>query len=311
MSGRGRSIGSRPNAVVVAASGADLGLVTPAVAIDRWSLEEVHGRPFVVGALLAYLAALATAELAVVYISPVLVFPLHGGLVVVAMLHLGLRARQHRDGTARDPALGPALLALMLGPLIRIISLTLPLGQIEPAYRYVAAGVPMLVGAVAALWLSGMRPADVGLRLTRPGLQVWVALAALPLGLVEYLILRPQPLGALPWEAAGLLPALAVGLSTGFPEELIFRGLLQTAVRPILGAWNWVYVSVVFAVLHIGYQSPVDLVFVLLVGSLYGLVFERTRSIVGVSISHGLANAILFFVAPNLPWLVALRIGPL
>ncbi|MGQ0609413.1 MAG: hypothetical protein ACT4OQ_13265, partial [Chloroflexota bacterium] len=32
----------------------------------------------------------------------------------------------------------------------------------------------------------------------------------------------------------------------------------------------------------------------------FGWVFERTRSIIGVSISHGLANVILFFVAPHL-----------
>lgn len=299
-----RSIAARSQAAVLAGATAERRIQS--VPADRWALRKVGDPAFAIAALLFYLAALLDAEVVVVYSNPVLVFPLHGSIVALATIHLALLARPRRDGRPRDPALAPALLALMLAPLVRIISLTLPLGQIEPAYRYVAAGVPIAVAAVVALWLTGMRPADVGLRPARLGPQVWIALAAVPLGVAEYLILRPGPLGGVPWEMAGLVPAVAVGLFTGFPEELVFRGVLQTAVRPILGAWNWVYVSVVFAVLHIGYESLVDVVFVLLVGGLYGLVFERTRSIVGVSISHGLANVILFFVAPNLPALVAL-----
>jgi uncharacterized protein len=123
--------------------------------------------------------------------------------------------------------------------------------------------------------------------------------ASVGLGLVEYLILRPEPLGGLPWET-GLLPALSLAFFTGFPEELIFRGIMQTAARPLLGRWNWPYVAAVFAALHIGYQSLIDVAFVFAVGLLYGWVFERTRSIIGVSIGHGVANGILFFVAPYL-----------
>ena len=108
-------------------------------------------------------------------------------------------------------------------------------------------------------------------------------------------------MGPFPWVAAGVIPAVVVGIATGAPEELIFRGVLQTATRPILGRWNWIYASLVFAVLHIGYQNWLDLAFVFGVGLLYGWAFERSRSIVGVSIGHGLANVILFFVAPNLP----------
>jgi hypothetical protein len=53
-------------------------------------------------------------------------------------------------------------------------------------------------------------------------------------------------------------------------------------------------------VLHIGYESATDLAFVFAVGLIYGWIFERSRSIVGVSIGHGLANVVLFFIAPNL-----------
>ena len=146
---------------------------------------------------------------------------------------------------------------------------------------------------------------DVGFVWRMWRMQVAVIVVSIGLGFVEYAILKPAPLGPLPWTAGGVLPAVLVGLLTGFPEEFIFRGLLQTATRPILGATNWIYAATVFAVLHFGYMNPLDLVFVYGVGLLYGWVFERSRSIVGISIGHGQANVILFFVAPNLPLVVS------
>jgi membrane protease YdiL (CAAX protease family) len=131
-------------------------------------------------------------------------------------------------------------------------------------------------------------------------MQVAVIAVAMGLGFVEYAILQPAPLGPFPWLPGGVLPAIIVGTATGFPEELIFRGVLQTATRPILGRLNWIYASVVFAVLHIGYASLLDVVFVFGVGLLFGWVFERSRSIIGTSIAHGQANVVLFFIAPHL-----------
>ena len=251
-------------------------------------------------ALAAYLALLMIGELAVTFGNPLLVFPLHGGIVGLAALHVAwLEGRSDRE--AGHHPLTPFLLAFIVVALIRIISLTLPLATIEPAYRYLFAGVPMALGALLVARAAGFSMRDVGLAWRMWRLQATVIVASIGLGFIEFAILRPAPMGPLPWVAAGVIPAVVVGIATGAPEELIFRGVLQTATRPILGRLNWVYASLVFAVLHIGYQSPLDLVFVFGVGLLYGWVFERSRSIVGVSIGHGLANVILFFVAPNLP----------
>jgi membrane protease YdiL (CAAX protease family) len=248
--------------------------------------------------LAVYLVALAFAEYAVTYVNPVLVFPLHGGLLIAVGAYLLSHSEaEHGDvGTRR----APIALALGIAPLIRLISLTLPLAQLDPAFRYVAAGVPMAIGGFLVARAAGFSLSQVGLVWRAIRWQVRVVVVSVGLGFVEFLILRPQPLGPLPWTAAGYLPALSIGLFTGFPEELIFRGVMQTATRPFLGRWNWVYVSAIFAVLHLGYQSYVDVLFVFAVGLLYGWVFERTRSIIGVSIGHGVANVVLFFVAPNL-----------
>lgn len=247
-------------------------------------------------ALVGYVVLLAIAELVVTYLSPVLVFPLHGGLILLVITYVMV----HFSAERHDPEHIALFVVLVLGPLIRIISLTLPLGQIEPAYRYLFAGIPMAVAAVVAARAAGLRAPQMGLRWAAWRWQVLVVVAAIPIGFIEFAVLRPEPIGPPAWTVAGLAPALALGFFTGFPEELIFRGVMQTVTRPFLGRWNWVYVSVIFAVLHIGYQSYIDVVFVFGAGLLYGWVVERTRSIIGVSISHGLANVVLFFVAPHL-----------
>jgi membrane protease YdiL (CAAX protease family) len=248
--------------------------------------------------LVLYLLALAAAETAVTYVNPILVFPLHGGILAIGAGHVALlEQRASADRKARY--LAAMILALMLAPLIRIISLTLPLTQIDAPYRYLFAGVPMVIGAGMVTRYIGLKPSWIGLVWRDTAWQIVAVEISVFAGFLEYAILRPAALGALPWTAAGALPALAVGLATGFPEELIFRGIMQTAARPLLGsAWSVVYVSLVFAALHIGYESAVDLAFVLVIGLLYGWLFERTRSIIGVSLGHGIANIVLFFVAP-------------
>ena len=260
--------------------------------------------------LLAYLLLLIVAELAVTFVNPVLVFPLHGGLIVLAAAYLAI-ARPHDHPEPGTRTITAVALALTVAPLIRIISLTLPLAQLDPPIRYLSAGVPVALAGFLAARAAGFRVEQIGLVWRRTGWQLLAILASVGFGFLEFVILRPAPLGPFPWTYVGLLPALGIGLFTGFPEELVFRGVLQTAIRPILGRWNWVYASAIFAVLHIGYRSHVDLVFVFVIGLFYGWIFERTRSIIGISIGHGAANVILFFVAPNLAAAAALpTIGP-
>lgn len=250
--------------------------------------------------LVPYLVMVTVAEAAVTFINPMLVFPLHGGMIAILATHIAnLERRAGRDPASRY--LAAVLMTMMLSPLIRVISLTLPLAQLPDPHQYLFAGIPMTVGALIVARYVGFRRQSIGLVWRGASWQLLAVLGSVIIGLAEYLILQPEPLGDFPWTAAGWLPALSVAFATGFPEELIFRGMMQTALRPLISTgWNVLYVSIVFAVLHLGYQSGIDLVFVFGASLFYGWIFERSRSIIGVSIGHGLANAILFFVAPNL-----------
>ncbi|MDX9866252.1 MAG: CPBP family glutamic-type intramembrane protease, partial [Anaerolineaceae bacterium] len=119
-------------------------------------------------------------------------------------------------------------------------------------------------------------------------------------GYVEYVILRPQPLvGAFTFQLIWQ-PALILLVFTGLLEEVIFRGLLQQSSREFIGRWGLVYAGVLFAVMHLGYRSLVDFLFVLLVALYFGQVVKHTRSILGVTLAHGLTNIGLFLVFPFL-----------
>ena len=86
---------------------------------------------------------------------------------------------------------------------------------------------------------------------------------------------------------------------TGFVEELIFRGVLQQTAVEVFGSW-WgiVYVSLLFAVLHIGFLSLIDVVFVFFVSLFFGWVVKKKGSLFGVTLAHGITNILLYLVVP-------------
>jgi len=121
----------------------------------------------------------------------------------------------------------------------------------------------------------------------------------LALGYVEYLILRPAALAPAADVKALLTAAAILVVFTGVVEEMIFRGLMQGTAERVLGWRGVVFVALVFTILHLGYQSVLDLLFVFAVALYFGFYVRRTRSIFGVSLAHGLINVSLFLVFPH------------
>jgi hypothetical protein len=103
----------------------------------------------------------------------------------------------------------------------------------------------------------------------------------------------------LSWKQAWL-PALILLVFTGFLEELIFRGVLQYTALQQLGRAGVIYVSAVYAVLYLGYRSVLNIFFVFSVALIFAWFVWRSGSILGVSLSHGLANVTLYLVFPFL-----------
>lgn len=242
---------------------------------------------------LGYLILVALAEVVTTFGNPV-----HGLLLHTAVLAsmLVLSALKYGENTASG-----FFLSLSLAPLVRVVSLSLPLAGFPRYSWYLLAGATILSAALASMRVTGLRPSDVGVNLGRPCLQLAVAATGVPLGVVEYLILQSEPLvvGFGFWEL--LLLGLAILFFTGFVEELVFRGIIQRAAVASLGGKAGVLGgATLFAVLHIGWLSLLDFLFVYLVGLFFGFITYRSGSIVGVSAAHGLTNVLLFLVLPPL-----------
>lgn len=193
----------------------------------------------------------------------------------------------------------PLYVVLALAPLIRILSLSLPLARFPLVYWYVLTGVPILAAAAVAAYLAGIRPAECGFKLGG-ALGLPVALSGVPLGLAEFFILRPSALVSSPAWGDWMGPALILMIFTGFTEELVFRGLMQSAARRALGdAQGLFFVASVFAVLHITHLSLLDVLFVFGVALFFGWVVKKEGSILGVSVAHGLTNVGLYILWPH------------
>jgi len=252
----------------------------------------------------ATLAAFATAEVVTVFTDPITGIALHGVTLLALFVASGFGGRG--ESVANGP-LSRLLYSLALVPIIRIVSLTMPLGRFDQTYWFLAAGLPVLIAGVVIMGTLGIRPRDIGLRLTRRAahLQLLIAVFGLALGFAEYHILRPDALIDDLTLRQFVVPALVIMFATGFLEEFIFRGVLQRLAEGVLGRSGLLYVSLIFAILHIGYRSASDFLFVLAIALLYGWVVRRTGSIIGVSVSHGITNITLFLVVPFIPVLAA------
>jgi len=126
---------------------------------------------FSVVVLPAYAAAIATAEIVTVVVDARWGVGLHVAVLWALLLHYAL---------AKEVSEGKALLALCLAPMIRILSLGMPLEDVDLVYWFLITGVPMIVAALVARTL-GLTRDDLGL--TLDAIPVQLAIGALGVGL--------------------------------------------------------------------------------------------------------------------------------
>lgn len=248
---------------------------------------------------IVYLLAIVTAEVITVVYQPIAGIACHFAILLAVMMDSALWDKYYY---------GHLTLSLSLVPLVRIISLSMPLVDIPQLWWYPIIYLPLLASAIVLVRLLDYRPRDVGFSFGYSfGLipvHLLIGLLGIGFGIAEYLIIDAEPLVADPTWQNAWLPALLLLLTTGFVEEFIFRGVMQRAAVEAFGGWGIVYVSLLFAVLHIGWieaanpLSWLDIAFVFVIALFFGWVVKKTGSLLGVTLSHGLTNIVLFIVAP-------------
>lgn len=237
----------------------------------------------------AYLGLVTAAELVTSLVSLQAGMVFHLSLVAVFIAH---GAMGQTEGARRMS------LAMTVGPFIRLLSLSLPLSRMSQVAWYPMVSVPLLLGVWYIARQIGVSRRELGLVRGKLPLQVLLAGGGLGLGVLEYVILRPKPLLISYDPAAVTVGALSLLIFTGFNEEVIFRGLLQSLSGPVLGRLGPLYVSLLFGVLHIGYLSVLDVVFVAAVGLVFAYLVRWGGSLVGVTLMHGVTNTVLFIGMP-------------
>jgi uncharacterized protein len=238
---------------------------------------------------LTYLVAFAGAEFITYYVSPLSGIILHFIILLILIINSAI---------VQDEAQRGLWLALGLVPLIRIASLVMPVAEISEIYRYVIFSIPIFIGVFSVMRNLNYNLDDVGLNGKKVLIQALIAVLGIGLGIIDYIILRPEALVSELTFQMMVIPALILLITTGFIEELAFRGVMQRAARA-LGSWGWVYIAVIYAVLQIGHGSAEHCVFAFIVALFFGWVVKKTGSIIGVSLSHGLLNVGLYLILPH------------
>ncbi|PXF51122.1 MAG: CPBP family intramembrane metalloprotease [Candidatus Methanophagaceae archaeon] len=197
------------------------------------------------------------------------------------------------------------LTSLALVPLIRILTLYAPLYLFHFVQWFFLLSIPLFFASAILIFSQHLNEKDVGLvlKLRQIPSQLAISFTGVPFGVVEYLILEPGPLLEELSFRSLFAPVVIFMVCTGFIEELLFRGIIQhNATKYFSPARHTgiLFTTTLFAVMHIGNLSPLDVVFVFLIGCFYAYIKEFTGSIIGVSISHGMTNVVLFLLMPLL-----------
>ncbi len=264
--------------------------------------EPVLVRRVVLVPLVTYLLLVVVAETVAAFgEAPVGLF-LGMGIHIVLLFTLLIHASVL---STDDVVLSRLLATFTLIPLIRILSLGLPFVPVFTVIQWLfLISLPLMAAAITLMYSMRLRARDVYLRpvgVRKVPIQAAIALSGLGLGVVEFFILRPADAPWIPELTLALfLPAaIVIGIGAGLTEELIFRGLLQPRAEEVVGKTaGLLFVALVFAAMHIGFQSGLDLAFVFAVGLYFGFVVQRTQNLAGVILAHGLANVALYLLMP-------------
>jgi membrane protease YdiL (CAAX protease family) len=249
------------------------------------------GKNAYISSLWLYFIAITVAELLTIFIAPWIGLACYVLILILFIV---------QPSFIEDDNVSNLITGLILIPLIRIISLVIPLIQLPEILWYPLIYLPLLVACISTMRTIKISPRQIGFILKGLPLQIVLGLfLGFMVGILEYAILQVEPMVEHFTISDILLPAVILLVTTGFVEELIFRGIIQKLAIPVMGSITGIiYISLIFAVLHVGFNSITDVAFVFAVSIIFATVVRSTNSLIGVIMAHGTANIVLFLIAP-------------
>jgi len=195
------------------------------------------------------------------------------------------------------------LRAFILISMLRILNLSMPVFFDMTLYTYVFVYAPLLIPAYVMVKGQELDMESLGIS-TAINYYYYLPVAllvSLIIALGEFMIIEPGYL--IPdLSFFNLLKlSLVMVMFVGLIEELIFRAILQTKLEEMIGNYRGLLLaSILFGVMHSGYGTPYEMLFTAFAGLMLGYMYQRTRNLFFVGITHGFINVLLFGVLPHL-----------
>jgi len=190
--------------------------------------------------------------------------------------------------------------ALMLLPLLRLVNISMPTFFDMTLYLYIFIYAPLIIPVYIIAVHQGFTFEQMGFTLNYRKLVLPVSvIVGFAIAQGEYYLIH----------AGNLIPDLSLWnilklsvvmiMFIGLIEELIFRSILQTRLEESMGMFSGLIVtSILFGVLHSGYGTYYEMLFVSLAGLIVGYMFQKTRSLPLIALTHGMVNIFLFGLIP-------------
>jgi membrane protease YdiL (CAAX protease family) len=180
-----------------------------------------------------------------------------------------------------------------------MISLSIPLAGVPKAFGFAAVSMPLLITGTMTAKMTGLTPVEMGISFGTLRGQLLTALLGLPLGFAGFFLIRPSGIYASETPKELLMWSLILIICTGLLEEFLFRGILFSLALKWLGDKKALYfTSLMYAALTISGKSFVTVMYAFLVSALFCWLFIRQKSILGLSLAHGMINVLLYVICP-------------
>ncbi len=245
--------------------------------------------------ILAYCVAIAAVELQTVWLQPKTGTLYHGFLVMILLHHYLL---------AKDDPNRNKILLLAAIPLLRMLSMAMPVGLIQPLYRYPMVGIPVLVSVGIILKETNVPWSQIGLQWPqiRKSEQIWenvlIAMSGLPLGLMGYYFADPIPLLTTFSLGAVIASTLVIIFYVAILEEVVFRGMVLTTLQNTFGQMGILIATVLYTLMFASYQSFEGIILMGFSSLLYSWHVLESRSVLAATISHTLMIVGMLVVWP-------------
>lgn len=217
------------------------------------------------------------------------------GIHIITLLALSLTAYRIRETETSN-----LLQALSLLPLFRILNTTMPVFFTQTLYLFPLIYGPIFISMYFVAKNQEFTRQEMGISFQKLYLYLPASIIlGMVLGKIEYNTIKVESLVPVPTLKNLLIFAVIMIAFTGLAEELLFRSIIQTRLeQTISGMGGLIIASLLFGAMHSGYGSAKEIIFTFSAGFLIGYLFQKTRSLPFIALTHGLINVFLFALIP-------------